>query len=83
MSTTWPVAAAKAHLSEVIEQALKEGPQTITKHGRETVVVVSAEEWKRKTKPKGTLGDFFANSPLVGSGIDLERIRDYPRDVDL
>jgi hypothetical protein len=47
------------------------------------VVVVSAEEWERKTKPKGTLADFLAASPLRDSGIDLTRIKDEPRDIDL
>jgi prevent-host-death family protein len=79
----WTVAGAKAHLSEVIERALADGPQTITRHGRPTIVVVSVEEWDRKTKRVGTLADFFAASPLRDSGLDLERLSDAPRDVDL
>ncbi len=80
---TWSVADAKAHLSEVIENALHDGPQTITRRGKKAVVVVSAEEWARRTKPKESLVEFFRNSPLYGSGIDLERVRSKPRDIDL
>jgi prevent-host-death family protein len=80
---TWSVAEAKTHLSQVIDRALHDGPQTITRRGRETVVIVSAEEWARKTRRKGTLSEFFRNSPLYGSGIDLERIHDEPREIDL
>jgi prevent-host-death family protein len=80
---TWSVADAKAHLSAVIEQALSEGPQTITRYGKESVVVVSAEEWRRRSSRKGHLAEFFAASPLRGSGIDLERLRDAPRNLDL
>jgi prevent-host-death family protein len=79
----WSVADAKARLSTVIERALSEGPQTITRYGKEAAVLVSAEEWSRRTARKGNLAEFFAASPLRGSGIDLERLRDPARDVDL
>jgi prevent-host-death family protein len=79
----WTLADAKAHLSEVVESALKEGPQTITHHGRKAVIVVAAEEWERKTKRQGTLADFFAASPLRGSDLEIEHPQDGPRDIDL
>lgn len=79
----WGVAQAKARLSRLIEHALTEGPQTITRSGRETVVVVSAEEWKRRTQRKGSLADFFAESPLRGSGIRIKRSRDRARRIRL
>jgi prevent-host-death family protein len=79
----WTVADAKARFSEVLERARSEGPQTITRNGRTTAVVVSAEEWERKTRRKGSLAEFFANSPLRGAEIDLERVKDQPRDIDL
>ena len=63
----WAVAEAKAHLSQVIDAALTDGPQTITRKGRTTVVVVSAAEWEQKTKRKGNLAEFFASSPLRGA----------------
>lgn len=79
----WAVAEAKARLSELIDRALSDGPQTITRKGQETVVVVSAEEWRRKTKRRGNLAEFFASSPLRGSALRLERIKDKPRNIDL
>ena len=33
--------------------------------------------------PNGSLHDFFMNSPLRGANLDLERVRDYPRALDL
>lgn len=75
----WTVAEAKAKLSEVIDHAQKHGPQTITKNGRRAVVVVDAEEWERKTKRSGTLADFFATSPLKGSGMKVRRSKDRLR----
>ena len=83
MSTpNWTVAEAKARLSELIERAQK-GPQTITRRGRSAAVVVSAEEWERKSKRAGNLAEFFAGSPLRGSGLALRRRKDRPRKVDL
>lgn len=79
----WTVAEAKARFSELIEQAQAKGPQTITKHGRTAAIVVSAEEWERKTKRTGNLAEFFAASPLRDSGIDIKRRKDRPQKIDL
>lgn len=76
---TWTLANAKARLSEVIDRA-KTGPQIITRHGKPSAVVVSAEEWSRKTARKGTLAEFLLASPLRGAELELERVHDAPRD---
>lgn len=78
----WTVADAKARLSELIDRAQSD-PQVITRHGKPSAVVVSAEEWARKTERKGTLAEFLLASPLCGAELDLERVRDRPRDLDL
>ena len=83
MSTkTWTVAEAKAKFSEVIENAQKHGPQAITRNGQRAAVVVSAEEWERKMKRMGTLAEFFARSPLRGSGLKVKRSKDELRSAD-
>ncbi|HLX84560.1 MAG TPA: type II toxin-antitoxin system Phd/YefM family antitoxin [Terriglobales bacterium] len=79
----WSVAEAKAKFSEVIEKANSEGPQTITRNGRRAAVLVAVEEWERRTKRQGTLADFFAASPLRGSGIKIDRLPMRLRKVDL
>ena len=79
---TWTVAQAKAKFSEVIDRAISEGPQTVTRKGRTAVVVVDAEESDRKTKRVGTLAEFLANSPLREGGLRLPR-RTRPRKVEL
>ena len=83
MQGIWTVAEAKAKFSELVDQVRTGGPQTITKHGQPTVVVVAAEEWERKTRRVGSLADFFAESPLRGSGLKAPRNDDGPRQVDL
>jgi prevent-host-death family protein len=83
MGAGWSLAAAKAHLSEVINRAQTEGPQLITRHGRQAAVVVSAEEWERKSKRTDTLADFFARSPLRGSKLRIERVKGGARPINL
>lgn len=82
-SKKWTVAEAKAKFSEVIDRAQRQGPQRITRHGIEAVVVVSEEEWKRKSKRKGSLAEFLAASPLSGSGLQVQRRKDNARENEL
>jgi prevent-host-death family protein len=79
----WSVAEAKAKFSEVIDRAVSEGPQTITRKGRTAAVVVGAEEWQRKTRRVGNLAEFFATSPLRGSGLKVPRLKKRPRKIIL
>jgi prevent-host-death family protein len=44
---TWRLQDAKARFSELVRRVHNEGPQHVTVHGREEVVVVSAEEFRR------------------------------------
>ncbi len=80
--TSWTVADAKARLSEVVEKARRDGPQIITKNGRSTAVLVSIEEWERKTARSGSLAEFLLASPLRGAGLDLERSKDAAREIE-
>jgi prevent-host-death family protein len=79
----WTVAEAKAKFSAVIDQAQAKGPQTITRNGRQAVVVVSAAEWERKSRRNGSLADFFAAAPLRGSKLKLKRSRQSLRKTGL
>lgn len=80
---TWTVANAKARFSELIDKAKSEGPQTVTRNGKPAAVLVSVEEWERRAGQKGTLLEFLQNSPLRGLDLDLQRLDDQPRDVEL
>jgi prevent-host-death family protein len=82
-SQNWTVAEAKAKFSEIIERAMSEGPQTITRNGRTAAVLVGAEEWQRKTQRLGSLAEFLAESPLRESGLKIRRLKDHARKTDL
>ena len=59
MNPSWQLQDAKNHFSEVVEEALTHGPQTVTRHGREVVVVLSIEDYRRMQKPQNSLLEFF------------------------
>lgn len=78
----WQVQTAKQHFSELVERARREGPQVVTKHGKDAVVVVSAEEYRR-LRPSGPgLVDFIRSAPDFEL-LDLRRATDQGRDVDV
>jgi len=82
----WQVQTAKARFSEVFRRARAEGPQRITKQGKEGVVMVAEEQYNRlvgKSRQPKNIVDFFRQSPLVGLELDLERDRSPARDVKL
>ena len=83
MKKTWQLQEAKNKLSEVVDRALKDGPQTITRRGQRTVIVVSVKDYENLVKPKNSLVNFFQKSPLSGVELDIERVKDYYREVDL
>jgi antitoxin Phd len=76
----WQLQEAKNKLSEVVDLALKNGPQEITRHGKKTAVLLSMEDYRRLKARKGTLADFFRDSPL--GDIVLERSKDLPRSIE-
>ena len=53
------------------------------RNGTPAAVVVSVEEWDRKTARRGNLAEFLLASPLRGSELDLDRLSDEARDLPL
>lgn len=83
---TWQVQTAKARFSEVLRRARAEGPQIVTKQGKEDVVILPMEQYRKLTKRSQrstSLVQFFAQSPLAGIDLNLERERDHGREIEL
>ena len=79
----WQVQEAKAMFSQVVRSANKE-PQIITVHGKESVVILSIEEYRRLTSPKDNLVSFFERSPLASIELELpKRKSEEMREFDL
>jgi prevent-host-death family protein len=81
----WPLQDAKARFSELIRRVKSEGPQLVTVHGREEVVVVSADEFRQlKGEITGqALIDAMQASPHRDIDIALPGVVAPVRDVAL
>lgn len=81
----WLLQDAKARFSELVRRVKAEGPQLVTVHGREEVVVVAADEYRRlKGEPTGqALIDLLQASPHRDVEIAPPRAPSPVRDVDL
>jgi antitoxin Phd len=79
----WQLQDAKNKFSSLVDKAQHNGPQVVTKHGKDAVVVISVEEYKKLKKPKKNLVKFFKSSPLAKENLDLTRSKEIPRDIEL
>jgi antitoxin Phd len=73
----WLAKDARAHFSDVMDEALKGEPQRVTRRGKGAVVMISEEQW-RNTKDKKsalTLGEYLATYPLSRQDLDLTGAR--------
>ena len=50
MNNRWTTQDAGSRFDELLDAALTEGPQIVTKHGVDTAVVVEVEQWRRLEK---------------------------------
>jgi prevent-host-death family protein len=80
---TWQLQEARNRFSEVVNEALHQGPQVITRRGAETAVVLSIQDYRGMRRPETDLVDFFQASPLAEVELDLERGRDTGREIEL
>jgi prevent-host-death family protein len=79
----WQLTDAKARFSELFDRALKT-PQRVSRHGKDSVVILSAREYERfagSPARKGKLVDFLAT--LHFGELDLDRDEPFDRDVEL
>lgn len=80
----WQLQTAKAQFSQVVNQAIQNGPQLVTKAGHPAVYVVSAElyetELASKTRDRKNI---LLASPHRDQELDLSRSREEGREVDL
>jgi prevent-host-death family protein len=78
----WQLQDAKQKFSQLVRQALEEGPQVVTRHGKEVVVVISAESYRKLSGSKPDFKTFLLNGPDFGE-LDLSRSKETARAVNL
>ena len=79
----WQLQEAKSKFSELVDRALSQGAQIVTRRGRKAVVVLPFEEYERMTHRKGRLTQFLMDSPLQGTDLFIDRNKDLPRNIEI
>ena len=78
----WPYSRAKANLDELIKRAQHEGPQTITRHGTERVVVLSVEDYRPLTAQRPDFRSYLLGGPKL-EDFTIARSRDTGRPASI
>ena len=81
----WRLQDAKARFSEVVREAQQRGPQRVTLHGKDAVVIVGADEFDRLQHPVAgrDIVKALAASPLAEVKFDRLTIKSRVRNIDL
>jgi antitoxin Phd len=86
LDNVWQLQIAKNQFSEVVNRARSQGPQIVTRHGREAVVVIGAEAYRELTgtgASRKSLLEVLLGAPKVPGGLTAERDRGTGRKVDI
>lgn len=76
----WKLQDAKARFSEVVDRALRDGPQVVTRHGENAVVVMAYRDFTAAGVDQD-FKTFLLAAPKVD--FTIHRSRRPPRKVDL
>ena len=82
MGTTWKLQDAKARFSQIVEDALKIGPQYVTRRGKKAVVVISTDEFEKLVSQKPSFKEFLLSCPKIDDDFEFERQKDYSRRIE-
>lgn len=80
----WQLQEAKNKFSQVVQEARKK-PQIITLRSKETVAIISIEDYRKfyPQKNKPSLLNVMQNSPWANIELDISRSKDTGRDIEL
>lgn len=81
----WKLQDAKAHFSQLVREAQQVGPQRVTLHGKDAVVILSSRDYARlaPAAEQPSLHALLSQSPLRDLDFEHESIRAPVRDVEL
>ena len=79
----WQLQEAKSKFSQLVDEAMHQQPQIVTKRGEKAVVILSFEDYIKLTKPETDLVQFLRESPLTEISSEITRNKDVPRAIDL
>lgn len=84
-SGRWSLQDAKTHLSQIVREAQRVGPQRVTLHGKDAAVIIAADEFDRLRRPVSgrDIVTVLAKSPLGDVEFERLTVKSKVRDVEL
>lgn len=77
----WQLQEARSHFKALFDEAVNHGPQKVTRHGQQAVIVVSEDEWRNVTSQVPRFGALLAQCPLDQQDLSPRRpARLFPDD---
>ncbi len=61
---SWTISEARAHIADVVDAALEQGPQRIERRDSRPVVVVAEDVWQRLAAEYPSFGDIVLDAPI-------------------
>lgn len=83
MPREWQLQEAKNKFSQVFNEALEHGAQTVTRGGKEKVLLISLKDYQKLIGRGQSLAQFLKNAPQGDEDIIIDRAKDLPRDIAL
>ncbi len=80
--SSWQIQEAKSRLSEMLDEAMRNGPQIITRHGTERAVVLSISDYRALTANRPNLKEYLLGGPKFDH-FEIDRDQDLGREIDL
>lgn len=78
----WQLQEAKQKFSEMVRRALDEGPQTVTRHGDEVVVVLAVDTYRRLVGDVPDFKAYLASAPDLDA-LEIHRSNDTAPSIEL
>lgn len=81
MSRIWQLQEAKARFSELFNEVYTNGPQRVSRHGKQTIVLISENEFQTLNGETTDFIEFLLSAPEAE--LEIQRPKDYGRTVKL
>jgi antitoxin Phd len=78
----WQLQEAKQQFSRLVDRARSEGPQVVTRHGKEVAVVIAVEDYRRLNGDTKSFWEFLTGPPYVDVDLPIDRSKELPREID-
>jgi prevent-host-death family protein len=80
--TRWQLQQAKQQFSRVVGKALTDGPQVVTRHGKDVAVILAIEDYRRLSSDEGAFKRFLESAPDF-SALEVTRPKEQAPAVEL